>query len=77
MALLKLDRWDKAVSAPLHQLQLPWSLELLLSVPGNFFGLPAFLPIGAAGLDLVCGSPTAARVVRHITDSTAAGNALA
>jgi hypothetical protein len=40
-----LDRLDKRLSAPLLQLQLGLPLEIFLSVPGCFLGMPAFLAI--------------------------------
>ena len=41
----RLDRLDKRLSGPLFQLQLGARLEVLLSVPGCFFGMPAALAV--------------------------------
>ena len=41
----RLDRLDKRLSGPLFQLQLSARLEVLLSVPGCFFGMPAALAV--------------------------------
>ena len=40
-----LDRADKRVSGPLLRLQLGLVLEVVLSVPGCFFGMPAILAV--------------------------------
>ena len=41
-----LDRLDKALTAPWAYLVLPYALEVVLSIPGCFFGMPTFLVAG-------------------------------
>eukprot|EP01046_Picozoa_sp_COSAG06_P021666 COSAG06_NODE_1639_length_8832_cov_33.453515_5_plen_360_part_00 len=40
-SILLLDGADKALSAPVFRLQLPWAAELALTVPGQWCGMPA------------------------------------
>ena len=49
-----MDTWDELLSRPVFQIQLPRLLEYALSVPGNFFGLPAFVVAGPLLLATVC-----------------------
>ena len=49
-----MDSWDELLSRPLFQIRLPRLLEYALSVPGNFFGLPAFVVAGPLLLATVC-----------------------
>lgn len=41
----RLDRLDKFISSPLFRLQLGLPLEVVLSVPGCFFGMPSILAV--------------------------------
>lgn len=41
-----LDRLDKALTAPWVRIALPLAVEVVLSIPGCFFGMPAFLVAG-------------------------------
>jgi hypothetical protein len=52
--LLSMDSWDELLSRPVFQIRLPRLLEYALSVPGNFFGLPAFVVAGPLLLATVC-----------------------
>ncbi len=49
-----MDTWDELLSRQLFQIRLPRLLEYALSVPGNFFGLPAFVVAGPLLLATVC-----------------------
>jgi membrane-associated phospholipid phosphatase len=44
--ILVLQRWELAVSQWFFELSVPYSVECLWSIPGNWFGLPTFCMIG-------------------------------
>ena len=52
----RVDRLDKQLSAPLLRLQLGLPLEVLLSVPGCWFGMPAVLSITPIAVSIASSS---------------------
>lgn len=50
-----LDRLDKALSAPVHRLQLGVLAEAVLSVPGCFFGMPLMMLVSPSLIALGVG----------------------